>query len=207
MFYAISLFLLLFSSGCDRIEVESQISEKQQDIESLRTHNRQLNNEVKELASQVARLNAGQSDGIVIEEMRKSLTLKESVLQDREDRITRQETALRLAVVKVDKLQREFYAETGEKLEGIGEARQIKREYDNMRSALDTATNRANNWLIWISILVVAFVVVIVYLIVTAMRYASQNRRVDNVMAYLETGEIDDRNKRLIATYLDRKLD
>ena len=207
MHYFMIPILMLFSPGCDRIEVENQISEKQQDIESLRTHNRQLMNEVKELASQVARLNASQTDGMVIEELRKALTLKESVLQGREDRITKQETALRLAIVKVDKLQREFYAETGEKLEVIGEARQIKKEYDNMSAALDVANNRANNWLIYISVLVVAFVAAIVYLIITAMRYSSQNRRVDNAITYLGTGDVDDRSKRLIASYLDRKLE
>ena len=205
--YFMVIFLMLFSPGCDRIEVENQISEKQQGIESLRTHNRQLTNEVKELASQVARLNAGQTDGIVIEELRKSLTLKESVLQGREERITKQETALRLAVVKIDKLQREFYAETGDKLEVIGEARQIKREYENMSAALGAANNRANNWLIYLSVLMVAFVAAIVYLIITAMRYSSQNRRVDNAMAYVEAGNLDNKDKQLIATYLDRKLD
>ena len=157
--YFMILPLMLFSPGCDRIEVENQISEKQQDIESLRTHNLQLMNEIRELASQVARLNAGQADGMVIEELRKALTLKESVLQGRQERITKQEAALRLTVVKVDKLQREFYAETGEKLEVIGEARQIKKEYDNMSAALDAASNRANNWLIYISVLMVAFFV------------------------------------------------
>lgn len=205
--YFMILPLMLFSPGCDRIEVENQISEKQQDIESLRTHNRQLTNEVKELASQVARLNAGQTDGMVIEELRKSLTLKETALHGREDRITKQEAALRIAVVKIDKLQREFYAETGDKLESIGEARQIKKEYDNMSVALDVANNRANNWLIYLSVLMAAFVAAIVYLIVTAMRYSSQNRRVDNAIMYLETGDVDDRNKQLIASYLDRKLD
>lgn len=205
--YSIFMFLLLFSSGCDRIEVENQISEKQQDIESLRTHNLQLTNEVKALTSQVARLNAGQSNGMVIEEMRKALTHKESVLQGREAHITKQEVALRLSGAKIENLQKEFYAETGEKLEFIGEARQIKREYENMSTALDVANTRGNNWLIYISVLMVAFVVSIVYMVFTAMRYSSQNRRVDNAIAYLESGDVDDKNKRLIASYLDRSLD
>lgn len=205
--YFMVLFLMLFSPGCDRIEVENQISEKQQDIESLRTQNRQLMNEVKELSSQVARLNAGQSDGMVIEEMRKALTLKESALHDRADRISRQDAALRIAVVKIDKLQRRFYDETGEKLEIIGEARQIKEEYDDMRKALEVANDRANNWLVYISMLVVGFVAAIVYLVFTGMRYSSQNRRVDNAITYLETGDVDGRTKQLIASYLDRKLD
>ena len=76
-----------------------------------------------------------------------------------------------------------------------------------MSAALDAASNRANNWLIYISVLIVAFVVAIIYLIITAMRYSSQNRRVDNAITYLETGDVDDRDKRLIASYLDRKLE
>jgi len=207
MHYCMFMFLILFVPGCDRIEVENQLSDKQQDIESLRTHNLQLMNEVKALASQVARLNVGQSDGMVIEEHRKALTHKESLLQGREARITKQEAALRISVTKIEKLQAKFYAEAGEKREFIGEARQIKREYEHMSAALDVANNRANNWLIYISVLIAAFVVSIVYMVFTAMRYASQNRRVDNAMAYLETGDIDDRNKRLIASYLDRQLE
>ena len=207
MHYCMFMFLILFVPGCDRIEVENQISDKQQDIESLRTHNLQLMNEVKALSSQVARLNVGQSDGMVIEELRKSLTLKESVLQGREDRITKQEAALRSSVTKINQLQAAFYAETGEKLEFIGEARQIKREYENMRTALDVANNRANNWLVYISLMIAAFVVSIVYMVFTAMRHSSQNRRVDNAIAYLESGDIDDKNKHLIAGYLNRKLE
>ncbi len=207
LYYPMFMIVMILISGCDGVEVENQLSAKQQDIESLRTRNRQLMNEVKELSSQVARLNAGQPDGMVIEEMRKSLTLKESDLQSRESRITKKEAALRLAVVKIDKLQREFYAKTGDKLGAIGEARQIKREYDNMSTALDVANNRANNWLIYISVLMAAFVVAIVYLIITAMRYSSQNRRVDNVITYLESGDADDKSKQVIASYLERKLD
>lgn len=201
------MFLILFVTGCDRIEVENQISNKQQDIESIRTHNLHLMNEIKALSSQVARLNAGQSDGMVIEEMRKALTLKESLLQGRADKITKQEAALRISVAKIEKLQAKFYAETGVKREFIGEARQIKREYENMRTALDVANNRANNWLVYISVLIAAFVVSIVYLVFTAMRYSSQNRRVDNAITYLETSDIDDRNRRLIAGHLNRKLE
>lgn len=45
LLYFTTLFLMLFSSGCDRLEVENQLSAKQQDIASLQTRNQQLTNE------------------------------------------------------------------------------------------------------------------------------------------------------------------
>jgi len=201
------LFLLLFSSGCDRIEVENQISAKQQDIASLQAHNLQLTNEVNGYAAQVARLNANEPDGMVVEELRKALTFKESNLQSREEQITKQEESLRLAVTKIDQLQRAFYAETGNKLEAIGEARQIKREYDNMSAALDVANDRANNWLIYISVLFVGFVLSVFFVIFTGMKYSRQNKDIDAALYALRTGEIDMQNKQVIAAALGKRLD
>ena len=34
-----------------------------------------------------------------------------------------------------------------------------------------------------------------------------KTKRVDNAITYLETGDVDDKSKQLIASYLDRKLD
>ena len=201
------LFLLLFSSGCDRIEVENQISAKQQDIASLQAHNLQLTNEVKGYAAQVARLNANEPDGMVVEELRKALTLKESNLQSREGQLTKQEESLQLAVTKIDQLQRAFYAETGNKLEAIGEARQIKREYDNMSAALDVANDRANNWLIYISVLFVGFVLSVFFVIFTGMKYSRQNKDIDAALYALRIGEIDMQNKQVIASALGKRLD
>ncbi|MFK5948054.1 MAG: hypothetical protein QM500_04685 [Methylococcales bacterium] len=201
------LFLLLFSSGCDRIEVENQISAKQQDIASLQEHNLKLTNEINGYAAQVARLNANEPDGMVVEELRKALTLKESNLQSREEQITKQEESLRLAVTKIDQLQRTFYAETGDKLEAIGEARQIKREYDNMSAALDVANDRANNWLIYISVLFVGFVLSVFFVIFTGMKYSRQNKDIDAALYALRTGEIDMQNKQVIAAALGKRLD
>lgn len=201
------LFLLLFSSGCDRIEVENQISDKQQDIASLQAHNLQLTNEVKGYVAQVARLNANEPDGMVVEELRKALTLKESNLQSREGQLTKQEESLHLAVTKIDQLQRTFYAESGNKLEAIGEARQIKREYDNMSAALDVANDRVNNWLIYISVLIVCFVLSVFFVIFTGMRYSRQNKDIDAALYALRTGEIDVKNKQVIASALGKRLD
>ena len=205
--YCMSLFLMLFSSGCDRLEVENQLSAKQQDIASLQVRNQQLTNEVNGYTAQVARLNANEPDGMVVEELRKALTLKESNLQTREGVINKQEESLRLAVTKIDLLQRAFYAETGNKLEAIGEARQIKREYDNMSAALDVANDRANNWLIYISVLIIGFVLSLFFVIFTGMKYSRQNKDIDSALYALRTGEIDVQNKQAIASALGRRLD
>lgn len=202
-----SLFLMLFSSGCDRLEVENQLSSKQQDIASLQARNQQLTNEVNGYAAQVARLSADKPDGMVVEELRKALTLKESNLQSREGQIAKQEESLRLAMTKIDQLQRAFYAETGEKLEAIGEARQIKHEYQNMQIALDASNERANNWLIYISVLIIGFVLSVFFVIFTGMKYSRQNKDIDAALYALRIGEIDVQNKQVIASALGRRLD
>ncbi len=205
--YFTTLFLMLSSSGCDRLEVENQISAKQQDIASLQARNLQLTNEVNGYAAQVARLNANQPDGMVVEELRKALTLKESNLQSREGQITKKEESLRLAVTKIDQMQRTFYAETGTKLEAIGEARQIKREYDKMSASLDVANDRANNWLIYISVLIIAFVLSVFFVIFTGMKYSRQNKDIDAALYALRVGGIDVQDKQAIASALGRRLD
>lgn len=206
LLYFTTLFLMLFSSGCDRLEVENQISAKQQDIASLQARNQQLTNEVNGYTAQVARLTANEPDGMVVEELRKALTLKESNLQSREGQITKQEESLRLAITKIDQLQRAFYAETGQKLEAIGEARQIKREYEKMSTSLDIANDRANNWLIYISVLLVGFVVSVFFVIFTGMKYSRQNKDIDAALYALRIGEIDVQNKQVIASALGRRL-
>jgi len=207
LLYFTTLFLMLFSSGCDRLEVENQLSAKQQDIASLQVRNQQLTNEINGYTAQVARLTANEPDGMVVEELRKSLILKQSNLQTREDEITKQEESLRLAMTKIDQLQRAFYAETGDKLEAIGEARQIKREYDKMSASLDVANDRANNWLIYISVLIVCFVLSVFFVIFTGMKYSRQNKDIDAALYALRTGEIDVQNKKAIASALGRRLD
>lgn len=205
--YITIVMVVLMGSGCDRLEVQNQISAKQQDIASLQAQNQKLTNEVKSYAAQVARLNANEPDGMVIEELRKALTLKESNLLFREGQIAKQEESLRLAISKQDQLQRKFYAETGEKLEIIGEARQIKQEYQNMQIALEMANERANHWLIYISVLLIGLVLSVFFVILTGMKYSRQSKDIDTALYALRVGEIDVQNKQVIASALGRRLD
>lgn len=52
-----------------------------------------------------------------------------------------------------------------------------------------------------------AFVAAIVYLIITAMRYSSQNKDIDAALVVLNTGDVNAQHKQVIASCLGRKLE
>ena len=76
-----------------------------------------------------------------------------------------------------------------------------------MSAALDVANDRANNWLIYISVLIVCFVLSVFFVIFTGMKYSRQNKDIDSALYALRTGEIDVQNKQVIASALGRRLD
>ena len=201
-FYILIASLILFASGCDRIKSENQITGLKTEIAQLKTKNEELINENKELTAQVARLNASEPGGAAIEELRKALTKKESELEHREKRIITREEALRLGEIKIDTLEREFYEKTGLKLEEIGEAKQIKREYEYMRENLEDAEAKANNWLIYFSGMLIGLFVCIVVLIFASMKYSSKNKQIETAWKIVESVDLSSNDKALIASSL-----
>lgn len=200
------LFLIFSISGCDRIKVENLINAKEIEIRDLKERNLLLINEVKDLTAQVARLNASHPNGAMVEELRKSLTRKESELQQREERIVRAEESLRLMEERVARLQQGFYTDTSLKMEEIGEARQIRKDYAIMQDNVKTVNERANNWLIYISVLGIGFFASIVFLIFTSIQYQNQRRDIDSALKYVDAVELEESDKRLIASYLGKRL-
>ncbi len=176
-----SIAFIFLLSGCDQLKVENQINEKTIEIRELKSENASLNNEVKDLSEQVARLSIQYPDGAIIEETRKALTQKATELKQREERYLRQVEELVIQKKQLEKLKNQFYLDTGTKLEEIGEARQIKKEYAILREELDRVNERANNWLIFYCLLGVGFIGSILSILYTGYKHSRQHQAFESV--------------------------
>lgn len=201
------LILIFFISGCDQLKVHSQINDKEIEIRELKSKNEVLINEVKELSNQVARLNTNHPDGAVVEELRKALSQKETELHLREERYMREVESLQLMKKNLAKMQLEFYSEAGIKLEEIGEARQLKKEYSHMREALNDANESVSNWLVFITLIGIGFVASIMSLLYTGLKYSRQRRDINTAIKFVEDGRMSNQEKRLLTGYFGRQLE
>ena len=122
-----------------------------------------------------------------MQEKGKALAVKEASLKSREKLLSRREERIRLGEEKIEKQQKEFYEKTGLTMKEIGAAEQIKKEYKNMRISRDRAEDRANNWLIYFSIVLFIFVVLVVASVTFLMYMAAKNRRIENSIRLLDS--------------------
>ena len=199
-----SLILIITITGCDRIAAEFQLGDKKTEIADLKATNVKLINENRDLTAQVARLNTGTPDGAVVEELRKALTKKESELNLLETRLNKREQAIISNETNLDKNKREFLSNNEEGLKSIGEATQLKAEYEFMRGKYNDSENRANNWLIYISILIAAFVITLFFTIHKSMRYSARNKQIDTALRIIESSGIDNKDKKLVMSTFER---
>ena len=194
-------------TGCDRIDAEFQLMSKNSEISDLRSDNKDYINENSELNAQVARFNAGIPGGAVVEEQRKALRKKETELKLFEGRLNKREETIISNETNLDKHKREFLSSNAEKLETIGEARQLKVEYEFMRENSIEKENRANNWLIFFSMLMVMFVAAIFFAIHKSMKYSARNRQIDTALRIIESSGIDNKDKKLVMSTFERLED
>lgn len=198
------LTFIFLVSGCDELKVKSQLNDKELEISELKTQNVQLTKEVKELTAQVARFSAGQPAGDVIEEQRKALAHKETQLILRERRYESNIEALNLKEKGIAEMQAQFYTETGEQFIEVGEAQQIKQDYEEMKNKLMDAEKSASNWLKLILFLVVCFIAAIISLMFTGIRYAVQRREVEHAMQFIQNGNFSQADKGLLTSYFNK---
>ncbi|HEY9029762.1 MAG TPA: hypothetical protein VIM93_00225 [Kangiella sp.] len=196
------LTVLFLLAGCDDLKVENQLYDKELEIKELKVKNEQLTKDIKGLTAQVARLAAMSPDGIVVEELRKALLQKETQLELRERRYQSNIAALKLKEKRIGEMQMEFYAETGEQLIAVGEAKQVKQDYMSMKKKLESAENRVSNWLTFIMLLTVCFIASIISLIFTGMRYATHRTKIESAMRLVENGNYNDPDKQLLSHVL-----
>ncbi|NVJ66205.1 MAG: hypothetical protein HWE16_06930 [Gammaproteobacteria bacterium] len=176
-----SITFIFLLTGCDQLKVENQINDKTIESRELKAENASLTSEVKDLTEQVARLSVQYPDGAIIEETRKALTQKATELKQREERYLRQVEELDIRQKKLETMKSQFYLDTGTKLEEIGEARQIKKEYVNLREELDRANERANNWLIFYALMGVCFIGSIILMLYTSYKHSRNYQTLESV--------------------------
>ncbi len=212
MFLAWLLLLVCSVTGCGKThpgDVTSQIRVLQEDNAALKAKIDTLQRENTELNVQIARLTVKMPDASRTEEMRKALTKKETELEHFERRLHEREETLRQRELKIETLKREFYESTNMTMQDIGEAKQIKKEYEYMRTAREAADARANNWLTFFAWLLLAFVIAGVVLTIYILKYANRNRQIDAVMKIIDSDtshEISAHTKQLIAQSFCRRL-
>ena len=87
-------------------------------------------------------------------------------------------------------------------MEEIGEAKQIKREYEYMRLSLEKYEARGNNWLKAFFLLLVTFVGLVVFLVY--MHY--KNRKIDATMRVIESFNMSAQDKNVLIASLGGRL-
>ena len=179
-----------------------QVGELKEEIAVLKSENEKYILRNTELQAEVQRLVASQPGGVAVEEKRKGLVQKEAELKDREKRLARREETIRLAEKKIATQQQKFYKNTGLRVEEIGEAKQIKREYEYMRLSLEKYEARGNNWLKAFFLLLVTFVGLVVFLVY--MHY--KNRKIDATMRVIESFNMSAQDKNVLIASLGGRL-
>ena len=190
----------------DKTALENQLREKNVRIAELESENHKNRIENRDLNAEVARLSSSLAGGGAVQEKRKALAEKEASLKNKENQLSRREERIRLAEEKVEKQQKEFYEKTGLRMEEIGAAKQIREEYEDMRRSRDEAEDRANNWLIYFSIMLFGFFVLVIASVTFLMYMTAKNRRVENSIRILDSINLSTQDKNLLISSLGGRL-
>jgi predicted RNase H-like nuclease (RuvC/YqgF family) len=213
--YALALMAMMccfFGAGCDkgnRADLLRQIRQLQEDNAHLENEKNRLQAENSRLNARVHELAVQIEGGLGTEEQSKALARKQAELDELEKRLDQRQENLRQAKLQVEALEQEFWEKTNMTMVEIGEARQIQKEYENMREARNAAENRANNWLKFFAGLLVVFFVGAVALAVYVVKYINRNKQVDAAMKVIDmadSDEINPRIKELVAQSFARPL-
>ena len=199
--------LSLFQSDAPEEEfLQGQVEELKEEIAELESQNDKYAHQVKELHAEVQRLTNSQPGGAAAEETRQALVVREAELDGREKRLVRREEQLHLDRTKFDNEEREFYNTRGQKVEEIGEARQIKANHERMVANLEQAEERANNWLKAIYAISILFVVGIIALVVFLMHMAAKNRKIDMAMRTIDSVSLSSHDRNLLMASLGGRI-
>ena len=188
--------------------LEDQLQEEKEEVATLKYEKDKLIAENRRLEAEVERLNSSRPGGGAVEEKRKALVEKEAALDAKEKQFSQREETIRLAENKIRKREQEFYERTGLKLEEIGEAKQIRKEYKNIQAARERAEERANNWLIYFSVLLVVFVAGVLFLVGFLAYMAAKSKRTDAAMRIIDSINMSSQDRRLLLASLGgRQID
>lgn len=154
------------------------LSPEAQSLAELKATNNRLTRELARsqeenanLKEANARLQADVEGGRTVEEERRLLEERSQNLDAREERIAATEAQLTAREEKLRQSEQEFFNATNLTQQEIGQAMQIRTEYEAMRQARDEALQLANRWLMFFYGISIAAVLLILTVVVLAMRY------------------------------------
>lgn len=218
--------LMGFSTGCDRdLEIERRledtIEENKITIRTLQSQIDQLITEKSDFQARVAELSVEDPDGLAIEEKRKALVAKEAFIQQRENEFSEREARIieleesnRKQERQLSSTSAQFITDKQNALESIGEARQMRDVYGDLknqnkllRQERSEAENRANNWLIWLSVVAFILVISVIIVIVLYIKHRDKAKHIDGAISIIEGGTMPYEERKLIAASLGKTLE
>jgi hypothetical protein len=177
-------------------EKNSRIAALEQQASELQAQNTRLQTRVAEVASGTFEMEEQQK---LLDERGATLDAREQSIIERENTVDTQikqrraelvsemqarEEAVNKREVSIAAKEQDFYDKTNMTMEEIGEAREIKEQYDNMRAERDAANATAEEWLrfVWyVSIaLGIVILVCVVLLFITISKHVSAQRELEN---------------------------
>jgi len=196
----LATLLCVFTAGCDkgdRADLLRQVKRLEQEKANLESQVHKLQEERVRLNAEVQKLAVQVKGGLGVEEQSKALTRKQTELDQLEKRLNQRQENLRQAEAEIEAREQDFWNKTNMTMMDIGEAKQIRTEYENMRAAMVAAENRANNWLKFFSSLLLVFFVGAIALAVYIVKYTNRNKQVDAAMRVIELASSEDINPRI----------
>ncbi len=173
----------------ENTQLKSRLNSAEATAASLKQDNDKLQAENDRLREKLAAATGGK--GLSIEEAQKHLDVRQANLEKREQdlllhektaenqldqrrqaqdtELGTREKAVQKRELEISQKEGEFYKATNLTMKDIGEAQQIKREYEGMRTERDRANAKADRWLVFIWIVSIAFIIAIMGLSATLM--------------------------------------
>jgi len=206
--------MIIFMSACEKNwglenNLEEQLEESQIEITNLKQKISKLDIENKNFNRRIGELSAKDPNGLKIEEQRKALSekeanlnVKEEDLSKREVTISKREQSIRKEEKKILGEHHEFVDTKQDDLEAIGEANEMRRNYRKLEKERSEAENRANNWLIWFSILGLIVFISIIRVVMLSMKVKEKGRQIVSTIDMLNSINLSNENKKLLTNSL-----
>jgi len=184
--------------------LEKQLEEKKSEIAELKAELAELRTAKERLGKEQAATTGAK--GLAIEERQKLLDDREVALNDRENELAARQQSVETTLanrkdeleaehasrtkdvlareLNITQKESEFYKRTNLTMEDIGAAKEVRSEYENMRSARDAAVTKAEDWLrfVWYVSIALGFALLLaaILAVVTISKHITAQRELVN---------------------------
>lgn len=199
-------------SGCSDQETPGSAADYQQQLESTRVELRKVRAEKDDLSKQVAALSVQLKDGMYIEEKSKQLAIRTAELDRREKQLVEDQKKNDQLSDYLKTKEADLYQKTKVTMVDVGEALQIKKEYDNMRHDKLSAEESKNNYLMAVFgffVLVIGLIGYLGYLRTKTKELEVKSAQIGMTLNYLNSDEcqLPDSEKRQLSSRLLKRQD